>query len=86
VLTKLTVECVLNAELDDHLGCDKHEPSANSNSCNGTSSEILSTEDGPFQFDTPRVRDGSFEPKLVKKSQTRFASMDDKILFLYAQA
>ena len=43
------------------------------------------TEDGQFELDTPRDRDGSFDPKLVKKGQTRFTSMDDKILFLYAQ-
>jgi len=85
MLTKVTVEHALNAELDDHLGYDKHEPSANSNSRNGTSSKILRTEDGQFELDTPRDREGSFEPKLVKKSQTRFTSMDDKILFLYAQ-
>ena len=85
MLTKVTVERVLNAELDDHLGYEKHEPSANSNSRNGTSSKILRTEDGQFQLDTPRDREGSFEPKLVKKSQTRFTSMDNKILFLYAQ-
>jgi len=85
MLTKVTVEHALNAELDDHLGYDKNEPSANSNSRNGTSSKTLRTEDGQFQLDTPRDREGSFEPKLVKKSQTRFTSMDDKILFLYAQ-
>jgi len=79
------VEHALNAELDDHLGYDKHEPSANSNSRYGTSSMTLRTEDGQFQLDTPRDREGSFEPKLVKKSQNRFTSMDDKILFLYAQ-
>jgi putative transposase len=38
-----------------------------------------------FQLNTPRDREGSFEPKIVKKNQTRFTSMDDKILFLYAQ-
>jgi transposase-like protein len=85
MLTKVTVEHALNAELDDHLGYDKHEPSGNSNSRNGTSSKTLRTEDGQFELDTPRDREGSFEPKLVKKSQTRFTSMDDKILFLYAQ-
>ena len=85
MLTKVTVERALNAELDDHLGYDKHEPSANSNSRNGTSSKTLRTEDGQFQLDTPRDREGSFGPKLVKKSQTRFTSMDDKIIFLYAK-
>jgi putative transposase len=43
------------------------------------------TEDGHIQLNTPRDREGSFEPKIVKKNQTRFTSMDDKILFLYAQ-
>ncbi|MBN1009233.1 IS256 family transposase, partial [Amphritea pacifica] len=38
-----------------------------------------------FEIDAPRDRDGSFEPKLVKKQQTRFTSMDDKILSLYAK-
>lgn len=85
MLTKVTVERALNAELDDHLGYSKHEPSSNSNSRNGTTSKTLRTEDGQFQLETPRDREGSFEPKLVKKSQTRFTSMDDKILFLYAQ-
>jgi transposase-like protein len=85
MLTKVTVERALNAELDDHLGYDKHQVSSTSNSRNGTTSKTLRTEDGQFELDTPRDREGSFEPKLVKKSQTRFTSMDDKILFLYAQ-
>ena len=85
MLTKVTIEHALNAELDDHLGYEKHVASSNSNKRNGTTSKTLRTEDGQFQLDTPRDRDGSFEPKIVKKSQTRFTSMDDKILFLYAQ-
>jgi transposase-like protein len=85
MLTKVTVEQALNAELDDHLGYDRHETSNNSNSRNGSTSKTLRTEDGQFKLDTPRDREGTFEPKLVKKSQTRFTSMDDKILFLYAQ-
>ena len=85
MLTKITVETALNAELDDHLGYARHETSEASNSRNGFTSKTLQTEDGQFQVDTPRDRAGSFEPKLVKKHQRRFTSMDDKILFLYAQ-
>lgn len=85
MLTKVTVKRALNVELDDHLGYDKHEVSRTSNSRNGTTSKTLRTEDGQFELNTPRDREGSFEPKLVKKNQTRFTSMDDKILFLYAQ-
>lgn len=85
MLTKVTVEAALNAELDNHLGYDKHEQSSGSNSRNGSTSKTLRTEDGQFELDTPRDREGSFEPKLVRKHQTRFTSMDDKILFLYTQ-
>jgi transposase-like protein len=82
---KMTVEAALNAELDDHLGYDKNAVSRQTNSRNGHSRKTLRTEEGQFQLETPRDRDGSFEPQLVKKHQTRFTSMDDKILFLYAK-
>nr|WP_212751788.1 transposase [Pseudoalteromonas spongiae] len=39
----------------------------------------MRAEDGEVELDTPRDRDSSFEPKLVKKNQTRFTSMDGKI-------
>ena len=85
MLTKITVEAALNAELDDHLGYDKHRPSPTDNCRNGYTSKILKAEDGQFELDTPRDREGSFNPQLVKKNQTRFTSMDDKILSLYAK-
>lgn len=85
MLTKISVEAALNAELDEHLGYDKHEKSNISNSRNGTTSKTLQTKDGQFELNTPRDRDGSFEPELVKKNQRRFTLMDDKILYLYAQ-
>ena len=85
MLTKIAVETALNAELDDHLGFDKHAQSDSDNSRNGYTSKTLQTEDGQFEVDTHRDRSGSFEPQLVKKHQRRFTSMDDKILFLYAQ-
>ena len=85
MLTKITVEAALNAELDDHLGFAKNEQSDSDNNRNGYTSKTLQTEDGQFELDTPRDRAGSFEPRLVKKHQRRFTTMDDKILFLYAQ-
>ena len=85
MLKKITVETALNAELDDHLGYDRHHSSENSNSRNGYSSKRLITDDGQFDVDIPRDREGSFEPQLVKKHQTRFTSMDDKIHYLYAK-
>ena len=85
MLTKVTVETALNAELDEHLGYERHETSTSANSRNGYSSKTLRTEDGQFELNTPRDREGSFAPQLVKKQQTRFTSMDDKILSLYAK-
>ncbi|GEK11945.1 hypothetical protein PPEP_b0212 [Pseudoalteromonas peptidolytica F12-50-A1] len=85
MLKKITVEAALNAEMDEHLGYEKHHKSTSTNSRNGKSTKRVKTEDGEFELDTPRDREGSFEPKLVKKNQTRFTSMDDKILRLYAQ-
>lgn len=81
MLTKVTVEAALNAELEHHLGYQKNEKALTSNSRNGYSS----TEEGSFELDTPRDRNGSFEPEIVKKHQSHFTSMDDKILYLYAK-
>ena len=85
MLKKVTVETALNAELDDYLGYDKHESSDNSNSRNGYTSKTLISEDGTFDVEVPRDRDGSFEPQLVKKHQRRLTGMDDKIHCLYAK-
>ncbi len=85
MLAKITVDAALNVEPDDHLGFAKHEQSEANNSCNGTTGKTLQTEDSQFELDTPRERAGSFKPRLVKKHQHRFTSMDDKILFLYSQ-
>lgn len=80
----MTLETALNAELDEHLGYDKHEQSTTKNSRNGYSSKTLQTEDGQFELKTPSDRNNDFEPEIVKKKQRRFVSMCDKILFHYA--
>jgi len=85
MLTKIAVETTLSAELDDHLGYNKHQPSSADNSRNGYSRKTLIIEDGSFSVDIPRDRAGDFEPQLVKKHQTCFTSMDDKIHCLYAK-
>ncbi len=85
MLKKVTVEAALGAELDEHLGYDRNQPSIGSNSRNGHTSKTLYTDNGAIDLNVPRDRDSSFEPQLVQKQQTRFTGMDDKILFLYAQ-
>lgn len=58
MLTKITVEAALNAELDSHLGFDKHEQSDTNNNRNGYARKTLQTEDGQFEVETPRDREG----------------------------
>src|SRR5215208_360312 len=47
--------------------------------------EVELSDQGPVPIDTPRDRDGSFEPKIVRKRQRRFQGFDDKILALYSR-
>src|SRR5690242_7015089 len=68
-LTRRLVERALEVELTDHLGYESHRepPGGTGNTRNGKSAKKLVTEHGQVQIDTPRDRDGSFEPKLVRK-------------------
>lgn len=86
-LLKLTVETALNAELTEHLGYEKYGDSkqARGNARNGTTSKRIKGSHGEVDILTPRDRDGSFEPQLLRKNQTRLTSMDDQILTLYAK-
>lgn len=86
-LMKKTLEKALEAEMDDHLGYDKHEKSEKrkQNHRNGHSKKRLKTGTGEFDLETPRDRDASYEPKIVKKRQRRFTGLDEKILTLYAK-
>lgn len=85
MLTKLTVETALNAELTDHLGHEKNAPKSGSNTRNGYSSKTLLCDDGEIELHTPRDRENTFEPQLIKKKQTRITQMDSQILSLYAK-
>jgi putative transposase len=85
MLTKLTVETALNAELTEHLGHEKNAPKSGSNTRNGYSSKTLLCDDGEIELITPRDRENTFEPQLIKKNQTRITQMDSQILSLYAK-
>jgi putative transposase len=86
-LTKRLVERAMEVELTDHLGYEPHAepPGGAGNTRNGTSPKTLVTEHGKVPLDAPRDRDGSFEPKIVRKRQRRFQGFDDKILALYSR-
>ena len=86
-LTKALLERALHAELTHHLGYEKHDPAGHNsgNSRNGATSKTVKGEFGEIVVDTPRDRNGSFEPQILGKHQTRFDGFDDKILSLYAR-
>ena len=86
-LIKMTVETALNAELDEHLGYEKHAPEGRGtgNSRNGYSAKRLKGQHGEVSIQAPRDRNGSFEPQFVRKGQSRLTQMDDQILALYAK-
>jgi len=86
-LTKAVVERCLETELGMHLGYPKHgrKGNANGNTRNGSSQKTLKGEQGHIDIEVPRDRQGTFEPQLVKKGQTRLEGFDEKILAMYAR-
>ncbi|MYN21253.1 IS256 family transposase, partial [Rugamonas sp. FT107W] len=86
-LTKMLVERALEAEMTGHLGHDKSGEVTNgtANTRNGHSTKTLKGDFGALPLDVPRDRQGTFEPQIVVKNQTRWAGFDDKIISLYAR-
>jgi putative transposase len=86
-LTKTVLETALEAELTEDLGYEPHDPEGRNsgNSRNGTRSKTVLTEVGPVEIDVPRDRNGTFEPKLVRKRQRRMTGVDDLVISLVAK-
>ena len=74
----------LEAEMKAHLGHERHGKSGG-NPRNGKSRKTVQSTSGELQIETPRDRDGTFEPQLLPKRQVRLAGMEEKILALYAK-
>ena len=84
-MTKAVLERGLAEELTEHLGYEPHERSGSSNSRNGSTPKRLHTEAGTVDLEVPRDRDGSFEPRLVRKGQRRLDGIDKIVIGLYAR-
>ena len=86
-ITKAVLERALRGELTEHLGYVKHDPAGDNsgNSRNGVTRKTLKGDFGELELETPRDRNGEFEPRIVKKNQTRWAGFDDKILSMYSR-
>jgi putative transposase len=77
----------LEAELDTHLGYERHDVShkQTKNSRNGFSKKTVSSEYGDIDIQVPRDRLSEFEPTLIKKHQTNVTGIEDQIIALYAK-
>jgi len=86
-LTKMLVERALEVEMTDHLGHNKSGEVTNdtANTRNGHSAKTLKGDFGALPLEVPRDRQGTFEPQIVGKHQTRWTGFDDKIISLYAR-
>ena len=86
-LTKALLERAMQSEMTEHLGYEKHDPAGHNsgNSRNGATIKTLKGDFGEMPLETPRDRNGSYEPKIIGKGQTRFTGFDDKIISMYAR-
>ena len=86
-LMKALLERILGGEMDHYLGYEKHDVAGygTGNSRNGSSPKTIKGETGEVTIEVPRDRNGTFEPQLIRKHQTRFDGFDSKILSMYAR-
>src|SRR5579859_3364843 len=77
-LKKALLERMLGAELSEHLGYEKGDPAGrgSGNSRNGYSGKTVLTDEGTLDLSIPRDRNGTFEPRIVPKGETRLAGFD----------
>jgi putative transposase len=86
-LTKALIERAMNAELNHHLGYQKHAPEGRGtgNSRNGRSRKKVQGDFGSVEIEVPRDRNGTYDPKIIPKHERRFTGFDQKILSMYAR-
>lgn len=86
-LFRETLQQVFEAEIEDHLGYSKHDPSGNNtgNSRNGYSKKTIKTKLGATHLNIPRDRNGEYEPQIIKKYETSINGLEDQIIGLYSK-
>ena len=86
-MLKEMTEQILEAEMTDHLGYEKHSTEGNNsgNSRNGKTAKTVRSDYGEVKIETPRDRTGTFEPAIVKKRQSDISEFDEKIISMYAK-
>lgn len=80
-----TIQEMLESEMNEHLGYQEYERSDNPDSRNGKKTKKIRGNFGATEIEVPQDRDGSFEPKVVKKRQKDISGIEQKIIALYAK-
>jgi len=82
-----TIEQMLEAEMEEHLGYAKNSIAGNNsgNSRNGYGKKTIISDYGECEIAVPRDRNGEFEPQVLAKRQTRTDEIEQKILSMYAK-
>lgn len=80
-----TIESMLEAEMDNHLGYAPYERSDNEDARNGKKQKMIRSKYREMEIDVPQDNDGSFEPKVVKNRQKDISGIEDKIIVMYAK-
>ncbi|MDD4429754.1 MAG: IS256 family transposase [Paludibacter sp.] len=82
-----TIEQMLEAEMDEHLGYEKHsnEGDRSGNSRNGYNHKTIISDYGESEIAVPRDRNGEFEPKVLEKRQVRTDEIEQKIMVMYSK-
>lgn len=85
-LFKDSLQEMMNAEFETSMGYKKYDNKVEkTNYRNGTTKKKLKSEFGEFEFETPRDRNGEFEPRIVPKNKRDVSGIEDKIISLYGR-
>ena len=80
-----TIQEMMEAELDEHLGYDEYERSDNPDYRNGVKHKKLRSSYGEIPIDVPQDRDGDFEPQIVPKRKKDISEIEQKIIAMPAK-
>lgn len=82
-----SLEGFLEAEMDDHLGYDKHSSKGinSGNSRNGYKKKTIKSEQGDLDIKVPQDRQGCFSPTIIPKHSRRLGALEDTVLSLYSK-
>lgn len=81
-ISKDVVEAILDGELTEHLGYEKHgqRAKATDNARNGFTPKIVKSKFGEIDLEVPRDRQSDFEPRIVRKRQRDIFGLEEKII------